>query len=192
MYLHNGSSFQEYLRMLLAKSEITLLCSIGAWEHLELLRSTGKVNQSVWEVCMWLLDQFTFCWCCLDSEQTIVTSYYYCHPHLDFLLQIDLIPPTKWFLMNALLASILIFYSKCHQYYLQLQTSSIFYYNLQYQVRPIVASKCFIISSSSQYLLCCSLYQLPPPFAGNSLFNPMLSPVDTTLATYKYSSQPAE
>ena len=46
----------------LAESESTLLCSRGAWKHLEVLRSTGEVDQSVWEVCVCLLDRFTFCW----------------------------------------------------------------------------------------------------------------------------------
>jgi hypothetical protein len=34
----------------LAESESTLLSSRGAWEHLEVLRSTGEVDRSVWEV----------------------------------------------------------------------------------------------------------------------------------------------
>jgi hypothetical protein len=45
----------------LAESESTLLRSRGAWEHLELLGSTGDVYRSVWEVCVWLPDRFTFC-----------------------------------------------------------------------------------------------------------------------------------
>jgi len=45
----------------LAESESTLLSSRGAWEHLEVLRSTGEVDRSVWEVCVWLPDRFTFC-----------------------------------------------------------------------------------------------------------------------------------
>ena len=45
----------------LAESESTLISSRRAWEHLELLGSTGEVNRSVWEVCVWLPDQFTFC-----------------------------------------------------------------------------------------------------------------------------------
>ena len=44
----------------LAESESTLLSSRGAWDHLELLGSTGAVYGSVWEVCVWLPDRFTF------------------------------------------------------------------------------------------------------------------------------------
>ena len=50
----------------LPESESTLLSSRGAWEHLEVLRSTGEVNQSVWEVCVWLPDRLTFCWCTMQ------------------------------------------------------------------------------------------------------------------------------
>jgi len=45
----------------LAESESTLLSFRGAWENLEFLGCTGAVNRSVWELCMWLLDLFTFC-----------------------------------------------------------------------------------------------------------------------------------
>ena len=45
-----------------AESERTLLSSRGAWEHLELLGSTGEVYRSVWEVCVWLPDRSTFRW----------------------------------------------------------------------------------------------------------------------------------
>jgi len=34
----------------LAESENTLLSSRGAWEHLEVVRSTGEVDLSQWEV----------------------------------------------------------------------------------------------------------------------------------------------
>jgi len=44
MHLHNCRCFQE---------------------HLKILGSTGEVHLSVWEVCMWLPDRFTFCWCIL-------------------------------------------------------------------------------------------------------------------------------
>jgi hypothetical protein len=47
----------------LAESESTLLSSKWAWKRLEVLRSIGEVDQSVWEVCMRLLDRVTFCWC---------------------------------------------------------------------------------------------------------------------------------
>jgi len=46
----------------LAVSESTLQRSKWGWEHLEELRSTGESYQSVWEVWLWLPDQFTFCW----------------------------------------------------------------------------------------------------------------------------------
>jgi len=36
----------------LTESKSTLLSSRRAWEHLEVLRSTGEVDWSVWEVCM--------------------------------------------------------------------------------------------------------------------------------------------
>jgi hypothetical protein len=45
----------------LAESENTLLSSRGAWQHLEVLRNTGEVDLSVWEVCVLYLDLFTFC-----------------------------------------------------------------------------------------------------------------------------------
>jgi hypothetical protein len=45
----------------LAESESTLFSSKGAWKHLEVLRSTAEVDRSVWEVCVWLPDKFTFC-----------------------------------------------------------------------------------------------------------------------------------
>jgi hypothetical protein len=32
-------------------------------EHLEVLRSTGDSNHSVWQVCVWIPAQFTLCWC---------------------------------------------------------------------------------------------------------------------------------
>jgi len=32
-----------------------------AWEHLEEFVSAGEINQSVWEVWVWLADRFTFC-----------------------------------------------------------------------------------------------------------------------------------
>jgi len=52
----------------LAESEITLQSSMGGWEHLEKLRSTGKSSRSVWEVCIWLPHRITFCWCAGNSE----------------------------------------------------------------------------------------------------------------------------
>jgi hypothetical protein len=44
-----------------AESEHTLLSSRRAWEHLEVFRSTGNVNQSVWEFCILLPDHIKFC-----------------------------------------------------------------------------------------------------------------------------------
>ena len=46
----------------LAESESTLQSSRGGWKHLEVFWSTGEGYQSVWEVCVWLPDRFTFCW----------------------------------------------------------------------------------------------------------------------------------
>ena len=46
----------------LADSEGTLESSYGGWEHLELLRSTGEGNRSVWEVCVCLLDRIAYFW----------------------------------------------------------------------------------------------------------------------------------
>jgi hypothetical protein len=46
----------------LAELESTLLCSRTMWKHLEVLRSTGEIAQSVWEDCMLHPDRFTFCW----------------------------------------------------------------------------------------------------------------------------------
>jgi len=45
----------------LVESESTLQSSRGGWDHLEVLRSTGESYQTVWEVCVWLPDQITFC-----------------------------------------------------------------------------------------------------------------------------------
>ena len=45
----------------LAESESTLQSCRGGWEHLEVLRSTGEGDRSVWEVCVWLPDRITFC-----------------------------------------------------------------------------------------------------------------------------------
>ena len=45
-----------------AESGSKLQSSRGAWGNLKLLRSTGEGYQSVREVCVWLPDQFTFCW----------------------------------------------------------------------------------------------------------------------------------
>jgi len=47
----------------LAQSQSILQSSRGGWKHLEVLKSTGEGYQSVWEVCVWLPDRITFCWC---------------------------------------------------------------------------------------------------------------------------------
>jgi len=47
----------------LAQSESILQSSRGGWEYLEVLRSTGEGYRSVPEVCIWLPDRITFCWC---------------------------------------------------------------------------------------------------------------------------------
>jgi len=46
----------------LAQSESTLQSSKRGWEHLEVLRSTGKGYRSVCEVCIWHPNWITFCW----------------------------------------------------------------------------------------------------------------------------------
>jgi len=65
----------------LAESESTVLSSRGAWKHLEVLRSTGQVNRSVWDVCVELPDWFTFRWWICAEIRSIpiggVTSAYY-------------------------------------------------------------------------------------------------------------------
>jgi len=55
----------------LAESESNLLSSRGVWGHLEVFRSTGEVNQSVWEVSLLLSDQSTFCWCSAKLYPTV-------------------------------------------------------------------------------------------------------------------------
>jgi hypothetical protein len=47
----------------LAESDSTFQSSRWAWKHLEVLRSAGEGYRSVWEVCMWHPDRFTFCRC---------------------------------------------------------------------------------------------------------------------------------
>jgi len=47
----------------LAESESTLHSSRAVWEYPEVLGSTGEVARSVWEGCLLLPDQFTFCRC---------------------------------------------------------------------------------------------------------------------------------
>jgi len=46
------SQISKHPENALAESESTLLSSRGVWEHLDVLRSTGEVAQSVWEDCM--------------------------------------------------------------------------------------------------------------------------------------------
>jgi len=58
----------------LVVSESTVLRSREAWEHLEILGSTGDVYRSVWEVCVRLLDCFTFCRC-VGSSQVMCSKY---------------------------------------------------------------------------------------------------------------------
>ena len=55
----------------LAESEFTLQSSRGAWERLEVLRSTGERYWSDWEVCVWLPDRFTYCWCRNSSRLSL-------------------------------------------------------------------------------------------------------------------------
>jgi hypothetical protein len=46
----------------LAESEIPLQRSRGACDHFEVLRSTSESNCSIWEDCVGLQGQLTFCW----------------------------------------------------------------------------------------------------------------------------------
>jgi len=59
----------------LAESESTFHSSSRGWEHLEVLRSTGEGYRGVWEVCVWLPDWITFCWCRYPSflHQSLLT-----------------------------------------------------------------------------------------------------------------------
>jgi len=50
----------ESLENALGESESTLLSSREAWEHLVVLRSTGEVTWSIWEVSVWIVDKMTF------------------------------------------------------------------------------------------------------------------------------------
>ena len=63
MHLHNCRCFQEHLSTLLQSLRALQLDSRGVWEHLEVFRSTGEVDRSACEVCVWLPDQFTISWC---------------------------------------------------------------------------------------------------------------------------------
>jgi len=56
----------------LAESDSTLQRSRGSWKHLEVHRGTGEGYWSVWEVCVWLPDQITFCWCAYSVSLTII------------------------------------------------------------------------------------------------------------------------
>jgi len=67
MYLHYCRCFQEHLRMLLQSLRVLWKAPGGAWKPLEVLRCTGEGYWSVWEVCIWFPDRFTFWWCCEDQ-----------------------------------------------------------------------------------------------------------------------------
>jgi len=43
-----------------AESKSALYSTRGGWEDLKVVRSTGEINQTVWEDCMSLPDRFTF------------------------------------------------------------------------------------------------------------------------------------
>jgi len=49
------------LKNALAESKRTVLSLMEAWEHPEVVRRTAKVAQSIWVVCSWLPNWFTFC-----------------------------------------------------------------------------------------------------------------------------------
>jgi len=70
MPLHICRCFQEHLRMLLCSLRALCKAPWGAWEYLEVLRSTAEGNRSVWEVCVWLPVRFTFCWCTRWTHST--------------------------------------------------------------------------------------------------------------------------
>jgi len=56
----------------LVESESTLQSSRRAWEHLEVLESSSEGYRSVWEVCVWLPDWFTFCWYWRNARRDIL------------------------------------------------------------------------------------------------------------------------
>jgi len=62
MPLHTCRCFQEHLRMLLHSLRVLCFTPGGPGEHLEVFWSAGEDERSVWEVCLWLPDWFTFCW----------------------------------------------------------------------------------------------------------------------------------
>jgi len=51
----------------LAESESILQSSRVAFEHLKVLGNTGEGYRSVLEVCVWLPNRITFCWCSLSD-----------------------------------------------------------------------------------------------------------------------------
>jgi len=61
----------------LAESACNLLSSTGAWEHLEVFKSSSEGNWSVWEVCVWLPNRFTFCWWEVTPGYIDFISYYH-------------------------------------------------------------------------------------------------------------------
>jgi len=83
---HKGR-ISEHPENALAESESTVQSSKGTWEHLEVLRSTGEGSRRVWEVCVWLPDRSTFCWCNYENppgsgftiQNTVYTSH--CSQH---------------------------------------------------------------------------------------------------------------
>jgi hypothetical protein len=63
MRLHHCWCFHEHVGMLLHSLRAFCKAPGGGWDHLEVLRSTGKGYQSVGEVCIWRPDRITSCCC---------------------------------------------------------------------------------------------------------------------------------
>jgi hypothetical protein len=63
----------------LTESESTLLSSGGAWKHLAVLRSTGEVDWSAWEVWVCVWDRFTLCWCRYEGDSMHYAANWCCH-----------------------------------------------------------------------------------------------------------------
>jgi len=61
MHLHNCRCFQERLRLLLQSLRAHCKTPGGPGSIWKYIWSTGEGYQSVWEVCVWLPDWFTFC-----------------------------------------------------------------------------------------------------------------------------------
>jgi hypothetical protein len=63
----------------LVEYESTLQSSRGGYEHLEVLKITDEGYRSVWDVCLWLLDRITFCWCNILFSLSLIITIYICN-----------------------------------------------------------------------------------------------------------------